>query len=46
MSLIDNYLKQINGLLQKCDDIEFLDFIFQLLQKHQESTEPLGASQD
>ena len=25
MSLIDTYLKQINGLLQKCDDIEMLE---------------------
>lgn len=36
MSLIDAYLKQINELLQKCDDIEMLDFIFQLLKKRSE----------
>lgn len=46
MSLIDTYLKQINGLLQKCDDIEMLDFIFQLLKKRSEQTSPLGASQE
>ena len=36
MSLIDTYIKQINERLQKCDDIEFLDFIFRLLKKRSE----------
>ena len=46
MRLIDCYLKQIIELLQKCDDIEMLDFIFHLLKKHSEQTSPLGASQE
>lgn len=33
MSLIDTYIKEITELLQKCDDVEFLDLIYQLLEK-------------
>ncbi len=46
MSFFDSYLKQIIELLLKCDDIEMLDFIFQLLKKRSEQTSPLGVSQD
>ena len=46
MSLIDTYLKQINELLKKCDDIELLDLIFQLLKKRSKQTSPLRASQE
>ena len=45
MSLFDSYLKQINELLQKCDDIEILDFIFHLLQKRSKQEEEPDASQ-
>ncbi len=45
MPLIDNYLKLINERLQQCDDIELLDFIFHLLQKHSEQVLKLDASQ-
>lgn len=34
MSLIDNYLKEITELLQKCEDQSLLYLIYQLLQKH------------
>jgi hypothetical protein len=30
----DKYIQEIIELLQKCDDIPLLDFIFHLLQKH------------
>ena len=45
MSLFDSYLKQINELLKKCDDIEMLDFIFQLLIMRREQAEEPDASQ-
>lgn len=38
MSLIDNYIKEITELLQKCEDPSILDFIYQLLQRQQEQT--------
>lgn len=34
MSLIDTYIKEITELLKKCDDVQMLDLIFQLLKKH------------
>lgn len=34
MSLIDQYIKEITELLQKCDDAALLDLIYQLLKKH------------
>ena len=44
MSFLDSYLKQINELLYQCDDMELLDFIFRLLQKHSEQAlEPDGS---
>ena len=33
MSLIDTYIKEITELLKKCDDVKFLDLIYQLLKK-------------
>ena len=33
MSLLDTYIKKINELLQKCDDVALLDLIIKLLQK-------------
>ena len=30
----EEYIQAITELLKKCNDISFLDFIFQLLQKH------------
>lgn len=46
MRLIDTYIKLINERLHQCDDIELLDFIFQLLKKRSEQTSPLRASQE
>ena len=46
MSFFDSYLKQIIELLQKCDDVEMLDFIFQLLQKRSKQKEEPDASQE
>ena len=45
MSFLDTYLKQIIELLQKCDDIEILDFIYYLLQKRSKQEEEPDASQ-
>lgn len=33
MSVIDSYIKRINKLLQKQDDIALLDLILKILQK-------------
>ncbi len=33
MSIADTYIKKINELLKDCNDIELIDFIYQLLQK-------------
>lgn len=33
MSVIDGYIKRINELLQKKDDIALLDLILKILQK-------------
>lgn len=37
MSMVDTYIQKIVELLQKCEDIELLDFIFKLLQKSQKA---------
>ena len=33
----NEYIQQINNLLQLCDDISLLDLIYQLLQKSQQA---------
>ena len=33
MSAVDTYIKKINELLQKCNDVALLDLIMKLLQK-------------
>lgn len=38
MSLVDNYIKEITELLQKCEDPSILDFIYQLLRRHEAQT--------
>lgn len=34
----DEYIEKITELLNNCEDLSTLDFIFQLLQKQQERT--------
>ena len=46
MNLFEPYCKQINELVNKCEDIELLDFIFRMLKQRQEQPSPLGVSQE
>lgn len=38
MSLVDTYIKEITELLKNCDNVEFLELIYQLLCKYSEQT--------
>ena len=38
----EEYIIEINKMLELCDDVELLDFIFRLLQKSQEARKFLG----
>ena len=38
MSLVDTYIKEITELLKNCDNVEFLELIFQLLHKYSEQS--------
>ena len=44
MNPFEPYCKQINELVNNCEDIELLDFIFQMLKQRQELSSPLGVS--
>ena len=46
MNLFEPYCKQINELVNNCEDIELLDFIFQMLKQRQERSSLLGVSQE
>ena len=46
MNPFEPYCKQINELVNNCEDIELLDFIFQMLKQRQELPSPLGVSRE
>ena len=46
MNPFEPYCKQINELVNNCEDIELLDFIFQMLQKRPKLSSQLGAAQE
>ena len=46
MNYLDLYIKHIIELLQNCEDMELLDFIFQMLKQRQELPSPLGVSRE
>lgn len=46
MNLFEPYCKQINELVNNCEDIELLDFIFRMLKQRQERPSPLAVSQE
>ena len=46
MNPFEPYCKQINELVNNCEDIELLDFIFQMLQKRPKQSSQLGAVQE
>ena len=43
MNPFEHYCKQINELVNNCEDIELLDFIFQMLQKRPKQSSQLCA---
>lgn len=44
MNLFEPYCKQINELVNSCEDIELLDFIFRMLKQRQDMPSRLGVS--
>ena len=46
MNLFEPYCKQINELVNNCEDIELLDFIFRMLKQRQERSSPLVVSRE
>ena len=46
MNLFEPYCKQINELVNNCEDIELLDFIFRMLKQRQDMPSTLVVSQE